>query len=114
MKARILVRDWELEDFHVGSPAELKVVPFTFRTFSGSVDRILPAAAGDRPVAQPEQLERLGQELTNYFAVEMTFPNPDGSLTEGMTGTAKIAGAHSPLAWQVGRGMWRWLRSQLW
>ena len=114
VKARILVRDWELEDFHVGSPAELKVVPFTFRTFSGSVDQILPAAAVDRPVAQPEQLERLGQQLTNYFAVEMTFPNPDGSLTEGMTGTAKIAGAHSPLAWQVGRGTWRWLRSQVW
>jgi putative peptide zinc metalloprotease protein len=114
MKARIWVRDWELGDFHVGSPAELKVVPFTFRTFSGSVDQILPAAAVDRPVAQPEQLERLGQQLTNYFAVEMTFPNPDGSLTEGMTGTAKIAGAHSPLAWQVGRGTWRWLRSQVW
>jgi putative peptide zinc metalloprotease protein len=114
MKARILVHDWELEDFHIGSAAELKVVPFTFRTFRGSVDQILPAAAVDRPVAQPEQLERLGQQLTNYFAVEMTFPNPDGSLTEGMTGTAKIAGTHSPLAWQVGRGTWRWLRSQVW
>jgi putative peptide zinc metalloprotease protein len=114
MKARILVRDWELEEFHSGSSAQLKVVPYAFRTYGGTVDRILPAAAADRPVAHPEQLERLGQQLTNYFAVEMVFPNPDGSLTEGMTGTAKIAGSHSPLAWQAGRGAWRWLRSQVW
>jgi len=114
MKARILVRDWELEDLHAGSPAQLKVVTYAFRTYGGSVDRFLPAAALDRPVSQPEQLERLGQPLTNYFAVEMVFPNPDGSLIEGMTGTAKIAGRSSPAAWQAGRGAWRWLRSQIW
>jgi hypothetical protein len=75
---------------------------------------VLPAAAPDRPVAQPQELERLGQELTNYFAVVAVFPNPDGSLREGMTGTAKIAGRSRPLAWQAGRGAWRWLRSQVW
>jgi putative peptide zinc metalloprotease protein len=114
MKARILVRDWELEEMHAGSPAQLKVVTYAFRTYGGSVDRILPAAALDRPVSRPDQLERLGQQLTNYFAVEMVFPNPDGSLIEGMTGTAKIAGRSSPAAWQVGRAAWRWLRSQIW
>jgi putative peptide zinc metalloprotease protein len=114
MKARILVRDWELEELHAGSPAQLKVVTYAFRTYGGRVDRILPAAAQDRPVSHPEQLDRLGQQLTNYFAVEMVFPNPDGSLVEGMTGTAKIAGRSSPAAWQVGRGVWRWFRSQVW
>jgi hypothetical protein len=68
----------------------------------------------DRPVAHPEQLERMGQELTNYFAVVMVFPNPDGSLKEGMTGKAKIDGKAYPLAWQAGRGIWRWVRSQVW
>lgn len=114
MKARILVRDWELEDMRAGSPAQLKVVTYAFRTYGGNVDRILPAAALERPVSQTDQLDRLGQQLTNYFAVEMVFPNPDGSLIEGMTGTAKIAGRSSPAAWQVGRGAWRWLRSQIW
>ena len=38
----------------------------------------------------------------------------DGSLTEGMTGTAKIAGKSYPMAWQGGRSAWRWLRSQVW
>jgi putative peptide zinc metalloprotease protein len=114
MKARILVRDWELEDIHPGSAAQLKVTAFAFRTYAGSVDRILPAAAADRPVSQPQQLTRLGQQLTNYVAVEMVFPNEDGSLTEGMTGTARIAGRSYPVAWQAGRGAWRWLRSQLW
>src|ERR1700728_1005419 len=114
MKARILVRDWELEDVHVGAHAELKVAPFAFRTYAGTLDRILPAAAADRPVSSPEQLERLGQQLTNYMAADLLFPNPHGSLTEGMTGTARIAGKYRPVAWQAGRGIWRWLRSQVW
>ncbi|HXX46203.1 MAG TPA: efflux RND transporter periplasmic adaptor subunit [Candidatus Acidoferrales bacterium] len=114
MEARILVHDFELEDVAAGTRAQLKVVPYPYRTYAGSVDRILPAAAQDRPVAQPQQLTRLGQDLTNYFAVVMEFPNPDGSLTEGMTGTAKISGKTRPLAWQAARGAWRWVRSQIW
>ena len=114
MKARILVHDFELEDVAPGANAQLKVVTFPYRTYAGRVEQILPAAAQDRPVAQPQQLSRLGQDLTNYFAVVMAFPNPDDSLSEGMTGTAKIVGKNRPLAWQAARSSWRWIRSQLW
>ncbi len=114
MRARILVRDWEISDVRTGAPAEVKVIPYPYRTYSGHVERILPAAALDRPVASPEKLQRLGQELTNYFAIVMDFPNPDGSLREGMTGTAKVATKSRPLAWQAARGAWRWVRSYVW
>ena len=114
MKARILVRDWELEEIHQGADAKIKVLPFPYHTYEGRVEQILPAAAQDRPVAQPLKLERMGQELTNYFAVVMVFPNLDGSLREGMTGTAKISWKSRPVAWQAGRGAWRWFRSQAW
>jgi putative peptide zinc metalloprotease protein len=114
MRARVLVRDWELEDVRPGTPAKVKVLPFPYRTYSGEVDQILPAAAEDRPVTQPQKLERMGQQLTNYFAVVVQFPNPDGSLREGMTGTARISAKSSSLAWKVGRESWRWLRSQVW
>lgn len=114
MKARILVRDWELEDVKTGASAQLKVRSLPYRTYSGRVQRILPAAAMDRPVTQTQDLQRMGQQLTNYFAVVLEFPNQDGSLIKGMTGEAKIAGTYHPLAWQAGRGTWRWLRSQLW
>jgi putative peptide zinc metalloprotease protein len=114
MKARILVRDWELEEVHPGAAAKVKVVPFPYRTYSGKVDQILPAAAADRPVTETQDLQRLGQRLTNYFAVDMEFANPDGSLREGMTGTAKISAKRSPVAWQVGRATWRWMRAQVW
>jgi putative peptide zinc metalloprotease protein len=114
MKARILVRDWELEDVRDGARVRVKVAPFPFRTYTGSVQKILPAAAVDQPVTQTEDLERLGQKLTNYFAVEMEFANSDGSLREGMTGTARIAGKSSPLAWQFCRATWRWAKSQIW
>jgi putative peptide zinc metalloprotease protein len=114
MKARILVRDWELEDVKDGATVKVKVTPYPFRTYTGSVGKILPAAALDHPVAQTQDLERLGQKLTNYFAVEMEFPNTDGSLREGMTGTARISGKSSPLAWQFCRATWRWAKSQIW
>ena len=114
MKARILVRDWEIEDVRAQAAAELKVAPFPYRTYDGRVEQILPAATLDRPASQPQQLERFGQALTNYIGVVMEFPNPDGSLREGMTGTAKIAGRNRPLAMQIARGAWRWFRSQVW
>jgi putative peptide zinc metalloprotease protein len=114
MRARVLVRDWELEDVRPGTSAKVKVLTFPYRTYTGHVDQILPAAAEDRPVAQPHKLERMGQELTNYFAVVVEFPNPDGSLREGMTGTARISAKSYPLAVKVGRESWRWLRSQVW
>jgi hypothetical protein len=56
----------------------------------------------------------MGQELTNYFAVVMDFPNPDGSLEEGMTGTAKISVKGYPLAWRAARASWHWMRSYVW
>jgi RND family efflux transporter MFP subunit len=114
MRARVLVRDVEIEDVRPGTPAKVIVLPFPYRPYSGHVDRILPAAAEDRPVSQPHKLERMGHELTNYFAVVVQFPNPDGSLREGMTGTARIMAKSSPLASKVGREFWRWLRSQAW
>src|ERR1700722_3977944 len=114
MKARILVRDWELEDVKDGAAVSVKVTPFPFRTFDGSVEKILPAAALDRPVNQTADPERLGQKLTNYFAIEMESPNPDGSRREGMTGTARIAGKHYPLGAQFCRAAWRWAKSHIW
>jgi len=114
MRARILVRDWEMPDVHQGASISLKVSTYPMRTYSGHAERILPATAADQPVSNPVKLTRYGQELTNYIAVIADFPNPDGTLREGMTGTAKIFSAPRPLAWQWGRGAWRWLRSQVW
>lgn len=114
MKARILVRDWDLQDVQQGALVRVKVVPFPYRTYSGRVGLIFPASALDRPVTETENLERLGQKLTNYFAVDMEFANPDGSLREGMTGTAKVSGKRASLAWQASRAMWRWAQSQAW
>jgi putative peptide zinc metalloprotease protein len=114
MRARILVRDLDLQDVQPGATAKVKVQPFPFRTFTGRVESIKPAASIDRPIDETEKLERMGQQLTSYVAVDMNFPNPDGTLTEGMTGTAKITGKSAPLAWQILRGGWRWVRSQIW
>ncbi|HMD32373.1 MAG TPA: efflux RND transporter periplasmic adaptor subunit [Candidatus Acidoferrales bacterium] len=114
MRARILVRDWELQDVQEGTAAKLSVRAYPYRSYEGQVKQILPAAAADEPVALPKSPERAGRRLSNYFAVTLEFANPDGSLREGMTGTAKIYGPRRSLAWQWARGGWRWLRSIIW
>lgn len=114
MRARILVQDLEVEDVFPGARASLKPRSHPFHTFAGTVSRIMPAAAPDRPVAEPFVPKRKGQILTNYFAVELEFPNPEGELREGETGTAKIYGKRYPMAWRMARTSWRWLRSQIW
>jgi putative peptide zinc metalloprotease protein len=120
MKARILVRDWELEDVAEGARAKLNLRAHPFESFSGVVRQIMPAAADDRPVTEPEKLERKGQEITNFFAVVLEFENPEGRLKEGMTGTAKIystkrvLGLGYPLLYRGGRAVVRWARSNVW
>lgn len=120
MRARILVRDWELQYItETAAPgnikAQLNVRAYPYETFEGRVEQILPAAAAEEPVSMPKSPERAGQRLSNYFAVVLEFPNPRGELREGMTGTAKIHGARPrPLAWQWASGGWRWFRSMLW
>ena len=73
MKARIFVSDRDLNDIRPGAVAKVKVLPYAFRTYSGHVEQILPAASIDAPVSQTQKLTRLGQELTNRFAVVMAF-----------------------------------------
>ncbi len=113
MKARILVRDWEIADVHVGEAAKLNVLAYPYTTYTGSVQRVLPAATSDVPVGE-NQLVRFGQETTNFIGVVLDFPNPDGVLREGFTGTAKIYGPSHSLGWRTGRAMYRWMRSLIW
>ena len=114
MRARVLVRDRDLEDVQNGRPVDLKVQAFSFRTFTGQINKVMPAASPNRPLTDPEKLERKGQELANFFEVDMEFPNPDGGLQEGMTGTARIYGGRYPLAWRVGRAGYRWIHTLIW
>jgi hypothetical protein len=58
----------------------------------------MPTVSSERPLAEPNKVERRDQELTNCFEVVMEFPNPNGELKEGMTGTARI---------YVPSGFWR-------
>jgi multidrug resistance efflux pump len=114
MRARVLVRDWELEDVHEGAAVGLKLRSYPFQTFSGTIRQIMPAASSERPLAEPNKLERKGQELTNFFEVVMEFPNPDGELKEGMTGTTRISGKRYPVAVRALRAGWRGIRSLIW
>jgi putative peptide zinc metalloprotease protein len=114
MKARVLVRDWQLEDVHLHAPVKLITRAYPFQTFAGSVEQIMPATASDGVAGAPGQTDEAGPELSNYVAVVMRFPNSKGLLFEGMTGTAKILGHRRPIAWHIARGVWRWVHSYVW
>jgi putative peptide zinc metalloprotease protein len=114
MKARVLVHDLDIQDVQPGALVKLKVRANPFHTYSGYIEQIMPAAASDQPVNETQKLERYGQALANYFAVTLELPNSNGELREGMTGTAKIFGKRTPLIYRAGRGVWRWLSSQIW
>ncbi len=114
MRARLLVRDNELEDVRAGAPVRLRLRAYPLRSFRGRVEQILPAAATDQPVGAPAIKDREGLKPYNYLAVTLEIPNPDGQLVEGMTGTAKIYGPRYPWGWRMLRGAWRWVRSYAW
>jgi putative peptide zinc metalloprotease protein len=116
MRARIFVHDWELAEIPPHASAQLKVLAYPWRTYSGNVAEILPAAAAAAPVSQTQIEERYGQSVSNYFIVTavLEFPNPQGELREGMTGTAKISGRSYPLAWRAARSVWQWVHSKIW
>jgi putative peptide zinc metalloprotease protein len=112
MRARVLVRDAELEEVRPGATVLLKVAAFPLATFHGRVERVLPAAASPSEEARPATGGR--PDLFNYFVATLEFANPDGRLREGMTGTAKIYGRRfSPLV-RLTRSAWRWARSEVW
>lgn len=121
MRARVLVRDWDVEEIaqlmERKEPVEVKLyaralAPLT--TFEGRVGAVSPAAAPDLPPGAALSPQRGGVNLYNYFAVELRFLNSEGELREGMTGTAKIYGRRLPLPLRVARGVWRWARRQFW
>lgn len=114
LRARVLVRDWELEEVSEGAKVKLNVRAYPLRGFEGTVAQILPAAATDRPVSDPKPVERQGQEVTNFFAVVLEFPNEDGVLREGMTGTAKIYGPRQLVGLKLGRGVYRRAAALIW
>jgi putative peptide zinc metalloprotease protein len=114
LKARLLVIDRDLQFVRPGSEVKLKLNAYPFHTFTGHVAEIMPAAAAARPIDEHLRPERYGQDLTNYFSVIVTLPNSQWLLREGMTGEAKIYAPARPLAWQMGRGLWRWARTIMW
>ncbi|MGH9863314.1 MAG: efflux RND transporter periplasmic adaptor subunit [Candidatus Acidiferrales bacterium] len=114
MRARVLVRDSELEEVRLGADARLRLRAYPLHSFRGRVEQILPAAAADQPVDVPALKGRDGLKPYNYMAVALEIPNPERRLVEGMTGTAKIYGPRYPWGWRLLRGAWRWLRSNVW
>jgi len=71
----------------VGQKVKVKFDAYPFESFSGTLDRIHPAAEA--------------QDNQNVFVATMLLDNPDGKLRPGMKGRAKCQGNWRPIWWNL-------------
>jgi putative peptide zinc metalloprotease protein len=90
MKARMFVSEYDLHRLRLGAPARLMVEGST-RKWDTSVGSISPRSTEiDSELSHAEKLK--GLSTPNYYVVDLSVPNPEGTLKPGMVGTARIYG----------------------
>ena len=103
LRARLFVTESEIRDVRLGQSVRLRP-DSTFRSLSGWVGAISPAAAEIEPgLESPSKYK--GLVPPRYYAVTVQEPNADGKLMDGMSGTAKIYTSRRSLvgrAWRTG------------
>ena len=99
LNVELFVSDADVRYVESGMSATIRLEAFPFESWSGTIERIQPAA-----------------EIHNdesVFVATVQVDNPEGKLRPGMTGSAKISSVWRPIAWNwlhqpVARCM-RWL-----
>jgi RND family efflux transporter MFP subunit len=107
MAAEMSVEETELSLVRTGRNVTVKLNAFPTRTFEGTIERIGAQARSD----SNEQ----------YFIVRAVFPNPGGTVRDGMVGRARIHAGGGwfqsgwyPAGYLLLRAPIRWLWTRLW
>ena len=98
-RAELRVADSDIDRVRIGAPVRLALSALPLSRPRGQVTRIYPIAEVDGG--------------RNSFRVIAALDRP-GDLRGGMAGTASVSSGWAPLAWQLLRVPWRWLRLKLW
>jgi putative peptide zinc metalloprotease protein len=112
MHARMYVSEHDLSKFHVGSKARL-LADGVVKKWDARVAHIEPVSA-EMPAGLTDLSKYKGLRPPNFYMVDLTVPNPEGSLKPGMVGRGRIYGLRRSLAgfgWReitefVGRRIW--------
>ena len=112
LRARIYVPEHEIYKFHVGSPARLQV-----EGILGKRDTRVAAIAA-LSSAIPAGLEEVAQykgiRAPNFFTVDLTIANADGTLRPGMVGFARAYGRRRSLAGLAAQEVANFLGRKVW
>jgi putative peptide zinc metalloprotease protein len=106
IRARIYIPEFAMHDIHAGAPVRLRLGG-QFTKFSSTISSVSPTVTAiAEGLVSKAQLQ--GINPPRYYAAAVMLDN-NGSLREGMTGSAKILVRHDSL---VGR-FWRFLAELL-
>jgi putative peptide zinc metalloprotease protein len=111
MRARILVPAYAIGLVHLGARIGL-LTDGTFRSRSSSVLSIQPVSSDLPPAVESIQQIKGGADL-KYYVANAVLTN-DGSLHDGMTGTAKIVVRRSSLAGMAAREIGDFVSRKVW
>jgi putative peptide zinc metalloprotease protein len=112
MRARLFVPESEVRDVRPGQIVNLRP-DSSFHSVSGKVAEIAEAASEITPGLQPVSNYK-GLAPPKYYAVTVLKANPDGTLLDGMTGTAKIRIRNRSFAGRVAHTAGDFVRRKFW
>jgi multidrug resistance efflux pump len=112
LRARIYVPEHEIYKFHVGSPARLQVEGI-LRKRDTRVAAIA-ALSSAIPAGLEEVAQYKGISAPNFFTVDLTIANADGTLRPGMVGFARAYGRRRSLAGLAAQEIANFLGRKIW
>jgi len=112
MRARVYIPEFEMRDVRPEAAVSLRFDP-RFAPRTATLGTAFPSATGIQ-AGLIHQQDYKGLQEPRYYVAEIVLPNEDGSLRDGMAGTAKIMVRRRSLGGFILRGIWDFLGRKVW
>jgi len=113
IRAEVRIAEYNVGEFALGAPVEIKLLAYPDRPFFGKVISIEPAASAEN--ATNATVKEPTNKLTDRFVkVIVDIPNREEILKSSMTGYAKIKGSTKPLFVAFTRPIVRFIEVEIW
>lgn len=113
IRAELRIAEYNVGEFSLGAPVEIKLLAYPNRPFFGKVISIEPAASAenDSNATVKEPTNKLSDR---FIKVIVDIPNQEEILKSSMTGYAKIQGSTKPLFVAFTRPIVRFIEVEIW
>ncbi|MGB5962875.1 MAG: efflux RND transporter periplasmic adaptor subunit [Coleofasciculaceae cyanobacterium] len=113
IRAEVRIAEYNVGEFALGAPVEIKLLAYPNRPFFGRVVSIEPAASAESATNATvrEPTNKLDER---FIKVIVNIPNQEENLKSSMTGYAKIKGSTKPLFVAFTRPIVRFIEVEIW